>query len=97
MTRDGRAFALPPLAHFKRRLMQPESCFHQCPVPQSILPRVMWLVSCETAVLPGVSSLVTLDVFEKRAPPGLIVSPQGAVGVTATGPPIFGPCLLRPE
>jgi hypothetical protein len=44
----------------------------------------MWLVSCETAVLPGVYSLFTLHIFEELAPPGLIVSPPGAVGVTAT-------------
>jgi hypothetical protein len=56
----------------------------------------MWLVSYETAVLPGVYSLFTLHIFEERAPPWLIDSPQGAVGVTATGPPFFGLCSLRP-
>jgi hypothetical protein len=90
MTRDGRAFALPPLAHFRRRLQRPESRLSLCPVPQSIPPRVMWLVSCETAVLPGVPSLFTLDVFVERAPPWLIVSPRGAVGVTATCRPSSG-------
>jgi len=70
--------------------------FPLCPVPQSVPPRVMWLVSCETAVLPGVPSLFTLHIFEERALPWLIVSPQGAVGVTATGPPICRPCSLRP-
>jgi hypothetical protein len=96
MTRDDRAFARLPLPHFRRRLTQPEGCLSLCPVPQSFPPRVMWLVSYETAVLPGVPSLFTLHIFVESAPPGLIDSPQGAVGVAATGPPLCGPCSLRP-
>jgi hypothetical protein len=93
MTRDGRAFALPPLAHFQRRLARPEGRSALCLVPQSIARQVMWLVSCETAVLPGVFSLFTLDVFVEFTPPWLIDSPRGAVGVAATCRPSSGLAL----
>jgi hypothetical protein len=54
------------------------------PVPQSFSPRVARLVFEKTAVLPGVSSLVTLHTFEKSAQHWLIVSPRIPEYVTAS-------------
>jgi hypothetical protein len=59
--------------------------------------RALWLVSSETAVLPGVYSLVTLHTLLERAPPWLMVSPRAPKTVTAFRQTLFRHCPFRPE
>jgi len=70
--------------------------------PFARCPRVSLLESCgwSLARLPsflGSLPFSLLTSLWSALRPWLIVSPQGAVGVTATGPPFFGPHPLRPE
>jgi hypothetical protein len=44
-------------------LLRPKDEGFRNPVPQSFVPHALWLVSLETAVLPGVYSLFTLHIF----------------------------------
>jgi hypothetical protein len=59
----------------------------------SLLPQKMF----ETAVLPGVHSLVTLHTLMKLPLPWLMVSPQAPEYVTASRKTLFGHCSLLPE
>jgi hypothetical protein len=67
------------------------------PVLQSILPPVLWLVSEETAVLPGVFSIFTLHIDSKLARPWLMVSPWIPEYVTASCRIRFGLRPLLPQ
>jgi hypothetical protein len=62
--------ALQSLAHQPRKPGSPASA------PQSITQRAVWLVSKETAVLPGFFTLVTLHTLDELPAPWLIVSPR---------------------
>jgi hypothetical protein len=100
---DRHAFTHPPLPHFHAGSPRPKVWlpFARCPrvllsqpvAGLSTLPKEPF----QTAVLPGVYSLVTLDYLVESAPPWLMVSPQVPEYVTASCRTLFGPRSLRPQ